>query len=143
MNWLNALGQMIGRVLLGAIFVIAGIMKIIHFGEHVQLMASKSMSFIHVSLIGAMLIEIIAGLCLIFGYQAKLAAFLLFLFLIPTTAIFHDFWNLAEPERGVLMIMFLKNLAIMGGLLFIACSGAGKCSIDTFRNRIKEQAGNP
>lgn len=143
MRWLNALGQMVGRTFLGAIFLVAGLMKIFHFDTHVQLMASKSMSFIYLSLFGAMLIEIIAGLCLIIGYQTKLAAFLLFLFLIPTTALFHDFWHLADPERNLQMSMFLKNLAIMGGLLFIACTGAGKCSIDTFRNRAKEQAISP
>lgn len=54
----------------------------------------------------------------------------LFLFLIPVTIIFHAFWNSIPAEVAPQMIDFLKNLAIIGGLLYIIASGPGKASID-------------
>ena len=59
-----------------------------------------------------------------------LAALGLFVFLIPTTLTFHNFWTLEDPERQQQMIHFLKNLAILGGLLECCALGGGGLSID-------------
>jgi putative oxidoreductase len=60
---------------------------------------------------------------------------LLFLYLIPTTLLFHNFWALQGIERQDNMAHFLKNLAIMGGLLVLAANGAGAHSVDARANR--------
>jgi putative oxidoreductase len=64
-------------------------------------------------------------LSLLLGYRAKAGGWLLFLFLIPTTLIFHT--NFGDPNQT---IHFLKNLSIMGGLLYVAGFGAGRYSMD-------------
>jgi len=66
-------------------------------------------------------VELIGGLALVFGVFPRLAALALFAFLIPATLVGHAFWLAKDASvfAGQL-INFLKNLAIMGGLLFIA-----------------------
>ena len=61
----------------------------------------------------------------------RVGALGLLVFLIPTTVIFHDFWNLAGPERAMQMVNFLKNLAIMGGLTLLIADGPGRFAFDT------------
>lgn len=85
-------------------------------------------------LIGAAVVELIGSLSIIFGYKARAGAILLMLFIIPATYIFHDFWNETNDAAMQLQqIMFLKNLAIFGGLLYIACEGPGRWACDCCR----------
>jgi putative oxidoreductase len=79
--------------------------------------------------------EVGGGLSVLVGYKTKLGAWALFLFLIPTTLIFHH--NVGDKMQ---MIMFLKNLAIMGGLLQLALHGAGGCSLDNRNCSLKDQS---
>jgi len=88
-------------------------------------MAAMGMPFTGFFLLGAILMEVGGGLSVLVGYKTKWGAWALFLFLIPTTLIFHR--NVGDQMQ---MIMFLKNLAIMGGLLQLALYGAGACSLD-------------
>jgi putative oxidoreductase len=73
-------------------------------------------------------IEILAGLAVVIGWQARLAAFLLAGFSLVTAALFHG--DLSDPMQSIL---FWKNVAIAGGLLFIVANGAGPWSMDTRR----------
>ena len=110
----------LGRVLLGQIFLLAGIHKMMDWQGMSAYMASQGMPWIPFFLTGAMLVETLGGLSLILGIQARVGALVLAAFLIPATLIFHDFWTLEDPQRSLQMIMFQKNLAIMGGLLLFA-----------------------
>lgn len=80
-------------------------------------------------LVSGMVFEIFGGLCVFLGLWTRLGAVLLVLFMIPTTLLFHDFWNLQGAERQMQMINFMRNVSITGGLLFVAAMGkGGKCS---------------
>ena len=68
---------------------------------------------------------------LILGYKTRFGASLLLIFLIPSTLIFHDFWNVTETEFMTQQILFLKNLAIFGGLLNILSIGPGGLAFDS------------
>ena len=57
------------------------------------------------------------------------------LFMIPTTLIFHNFWAVDAAQAQAQTIHFMKNLAIMGGLLYVIALGAGPCSLDNRRRR--------
>jgi putative oxidoreductase len=83
----------------------------------------------------AALVEIFGGLCVLAGFQARAAAFVLFMFLIPTTLVFHNFWSQGGAEYINQMQHFLKNLAIMGGLAMIVGLGPGGVSVDEWRRR--------
>ena len=127
---MNKVTTLAGRILLSLIFVLSGLTKIMGWSSTAGYMQSKGLPHVPVLLAGAILCEVGGGLLLMLGYRARLVAWLLFLYLIPTTLIFHNFWTLQGMERMDNMAHFLKNLAIMGGMLIVAGSGAGPLSLD-------------
>lgn len=122
-----------GRILLSAIFIQAGISKIFNWEATAGYMQSQGMPLVPLFLLGALGVEILGGLSVLVGFFARLGALALFLFLIPTTLIFHAFWAVPEAHQHIQMIMFMKNLAIMGGLLMVVAFGAGPVSLDQRR----------
>jgi putative oxidoreductase len=111
---------MFGRVLLSLIFLLSGLGKIIAWDGNAQVMASQGLPLIPLLLVGAIVTELAGGLSVLLGWKARWGALLLFLYLIPTTLIFHDFWTFTGPEMQTQLVNFLKNLSIMGGLLLVA-----------------------
>ena len=117
---------LIGRVLLGLMFLVSGVHKIADPHGTQQYMIMMGMTWMTTLFyIGAVAVELAGSLSLLLGYRARAAAWLLFLFMIPTTLIFHT--NFGDPNQ---MIHFLKNVSIMGGLLYVARYGAGRYSMD-------------
>jgi putative oxidoreductase len=117
---------LIGRVLLGLIFLVSAINKIADPQGTQQYMTLMGMTWLTTLFyIGAVAVELAGSLSLLLGYRVKAGGWLLFLFMIPTTVIFHT--NFADPNQ---IIHFLKNLSIMGGLLYAARYGAGRYSMD-------------
>jgi putative oxidoreductase len=96
-------------------------------------MATKGMPLIPLFLVGAIVCELVGGLSLLLGYRARLGALLLFLYLIPTTLVFHAFWQYEGMQHKMQLINFMKNLAIMGGLAVVMGFGSGLVSIDRRR----------
>src|SRR5262249_12503602 len=121
---------LVGRVLLSMIFLASGVMKFVNWQETAGFMASKGMVAVGFFLTAAALVELSGGLSVLFGCKARLGALALFLFLIPVTLLFHNFWVFEGMERMNQMQHFMKNLAIMGGLLLIVGLGAGPFSFD-------------
>ena len=119
-----------GRILLALIFIISGWGKITAFAGTAGFIASKGMPMPEVMAAGAIAVEFLGGLALLAGFKARWAALVIFLFLIPTTLIFHNPSGLAGQEAQGQMINLMKNLAIMGGMLMVFAFGAGKYSID-------------
>jgi putative oxidoreductase len=93
-------------------------------------MAANGMTAIPVFLALAAITELVAGAALLVGFKTRLAAAALFLYLIPVTLVFHDFWTLTGANRQMQMISFLKNLAVMGGLAEVFAFGPGRISLD-------------
>jgi putative oxidoreductase len=125
----------VGRCLLALIFVISGWGKITGFPDSAGYMASKGIPFPQVLLVGAIAVEFIGGLMLMIGYKARWVALVIFLFVIPTTLIFHNFWAVPPEQAQMQTIQFLKNLAIMGGLLYVIAFGSGPFSVGGKRPR--------
>jgi putative oxidoreductase len=124
---------LIGRILVSVIFISSGLMKVANFSMMTGYMTAKHLPLPAVALAIAAAVEVLGGLAVLVGYQARIAAWVLFLYLIPTTAVFHNFWAMSGPEQMDNQIHFFKNVAIMGGLLFLASFGAGAYSIDNKR----------
>lgn len=78
----------------------------------------------------AVLMEFVVAILLIVGFYTRPLAALFALFVLGTALIGHPFWNMVDPERSANMTQFLKNMAIMGGLLLLAVSGPGRFSVD-------------
>jgi len=122
--------RLMGRLLLSLIFLMSGIQKVFNWEQTSQSMASQGMILVPLLLIAAIVIEVLGGLSVLLGFGERIGALGLFLFMIPTTLIFHDFWNFEGQEQRMEMIQFLKNLAIMGGLLLVAANGARATRLD-------------
>ncbi|WP_103030412.1 DoxX family membrane protein [Salinibacter altiplanensis] len=112
------------RVLLGLIFVVSGANKIAGFEGTMQYMAEYGMPATGLLLVGAIVLEVVGGLSVLLGYGARVGAVVLVLFLIPATLIFHT-----DFSQQTQVVMFLKNLSIMGGLLLLAVHGPGAYSL--------------
>jgi putative oxidoreductase len=121
---------LIGRVLLGALFLVAGIRKIMFYSGSVAYFTKLGFPAPEVMAVLAILIEVGGAALLILGWQTRRISWLLVLFTIIATAMAHRFWEFDAPQYANQMNHFLKNAAIVGGLLYVAVLGAGKLSID-------------
>lgn len=114
---------LIARICLSAIFLKAGVNKILAPGATQQAMAAHGIPFSGILLIPTIAVLLIGGLSILSGYKTCWGAWLLIGFLIPTTLIFHSQFPAEETA-------FLKNLGLMGGLLMLVAFGAGHFSLD-------------
>jgi putative oxidoreductase len=121
---LQQYGPLIGRFLLSVIFIIAGAKKIFGFAGTAGYMASKGLPMSEVLLVLTIIIELGGGLMILLGWKARGAATAIFLFLIPVSVIFHPVWADAAEFNS-----FFKNLAIMGGMMYIMVYGSGPLSL--------------
>ncbi len=121
---------LVGRILLCSIFLMSGANKIFRWSSTAAYMKSEGMFAVPFFLLMAILFEVAGGLMVLLGFRGKLGAWLLIVFLIPTTLIFHDFWTLEGQEAQMQRIQFMKNLAILGGLCVVAAHGSGRYSLD-------------
>jgi putative oxidoreductase len=121
-----------GRILLSTIFILSGLTKLTDWHGTADYMASHGLPLIPLLLPIAALVEILGGIAVLLGVRTRAAALLLFLYLVPTTLVFHNFWILNGAEHINQMHHFLKNLAIMGGLALLVGLGPGFPSVDAF-----------
>ena len=126
----ESLAAFVGRIFLALIFVVSGVGKITGYAGTAAYMASKGLPLVEILLPLTIAVELGGGLLLALGWKARWAALGLFLFLIPTTLIFHQFWGLEPKLAQMQKIHFLKNVAIMGGMLMVLAIGAGARSVD-------------
>ena len=81
-------------------------------------------------------LAIVGGLSILLGYRAKLGAWLIVLFLVPVSLMMHKFWTVTDPTMAQLqMVLFMKNVSMLGGALLISQFGAGPFSLDARRAR--------
>ena len=123
---LNAGTQLTGRVLISAIFIMAGISKINGYAGTQGYMESMGVPGALLPLV--ILLEIGGGLAVLVGWQTRIAAFLLAGFTVLSASIFHA--NLGDQMQ---FILFMKNLAMAGGLMFLVAGRRHDWSIDARR----------
>ena len=129
---------LIGRILLAWLFVPAGFAKIAGHAGTAGYIASKGLPMPEVLAWLAVLIELGLGLMLLVGFKARWAALALGVFTILASLLFHKFWAVPQEQQMVQQLMFMKNLAVAGGMFIVAALGAGPLSID---NRGAAQSG--
>ena len=125
MTSLQNASALIGRVLIAAIFIPAGISKIGGFEGTVGYIASVGLPLATAGAIVAIVIEVVAGAALLVGYRTKQAALVLALFTLVATVLFHNFWAMPADQAFMQQLMFMKNIAVVGGLLVVAALGGG------------------
>ncbi len=130
---------MFGRILLAAIFVQSGFNKVMHYSSVETYMVNAAIPMAGALLPLTILVELGAGLLIMLGLFARAAAILVFLFTIAVTLSIHRFWNMPSAQATVQQLHFMKNVAIMGGLLVLAAYGAGSWSLDGEIIRLREE----
>jgi uncharacterized membrane protein YphA (DoxX/SURF4 family) len=146
MNIFQMFGMYLGRLLLSAIFLISAIQEMLdwasteqyflmsmtrwmnsfHANEFMSTLLSNIFPWMPWLLLLAVVFKLVGSVLLVLGLNVRLGALLLILFLVPTTLIVHGFWNLPVQERPLEMVLFMKNISILGGLLVALAVGSGK-----------------
>ena len=120
----------IGRVLLVALFIKSGAEKIMDPSGLTGMLSGKGAPAPMALAYLAGIVEIGLGVLVALGWRTRLAALGLVVFTIVASLIAHNYWDMTGPPRRANEINFWKNLAIIGGLLMLAASGAGRYSVD-------------
>ena len=130
----NASVVLLGRFLFAAIFLMSSFG---HFSDKtIGYAASQGVPLAQIAVPISGLIALAGGLSILVGYKAKIGAWLLVLFLVPVTFMMHRFWGIGDPQASQMqMIMFMKNISMLGGALLITQFGAGQVSLDSRRQR--------
>ena len=126
-------GPLVGRVLLALIFIISGFGKLIGFAGTVGYIQSVGLPVPQLAAVIAIIVELGGGIMLVVGWKARWAAAALFIFAFLAGILFHAFWSSPADQAMMQQIQFMKNLAIMGGMLYIVVYGSGPLSADKNR----------
>jgi putative oxidoreductase len=124
---------LVARILLAAMFVLSGVSKLTGLEGTAGYIASVGLPAAQLLAAGAGVLEVVAGVLLIVGWQARWAALALAVFTVLATVLFHNYWAMPKDQQFMQQLMFMKNLAVTGGLLFVFAFGAGTLSLDARR----------
>ncbi len=133
MALLEKFGPALGRVLIALLYIPAGIKKLSGFEGTVGYIASKGIPLPQVAAAGTIFVEVVIGIALLIGFKARLSALIIAVFTLAAAVLFHNYWAVPDAQVAAQQINFFKNLAIIGGLLFVAAFGAGPLSVDNRR----------
>src|SRR6185503_8986529 len=117
-------------ILIALIYLLSGYGKITGFESTVGYIASKGLPLPQFAAIGAIIIELGGGMMLVVGWNARWVAAALFVFTALAGLRFHNFWAVPAAEAPNQMTHFLKNVCILGGLLYVVVHGSGPLSIE-------------
>lgn len=122
--------DLIGRIFLSMIFFFEAYDSIAFFGQTKNTMTAYGLTWNQDLLLYSVIVVLVLGAVLVLiGYYANLGAILLLLYWVPITFIVFSFWNDPQEVRRIQSIMFMKNIAIVGGLMILMVNGSGKYSI--------------
>ena len=128
---MQATASLMGRLMIATIFLMSAVgNKIPKFNDVAGYMASEGVPLPQLALVGAIVFLIVGSLSVIAGFKIRLGAALLLMFLVLATYFYHDFWNFEGQEQQMQMIQFMKNLSLMGTMVFLVANGAGGMSLD-------------
>ena len=120
---MEKISQLVARIFIGHIFLLAGVSKIGNIDGTIAYM--EAMGVPGILLYPTIALEIIGGLAIIAGWFTRITSLALAGFTVIAAVIFHN--NFGDQMQ---MILFMKNIAITGGLLLLASYGAGAYSVD-------------
>ncbi|MBK6931818.1 MAG: DoxX family protein [Saprospirales bacterium] len=124
------LTDLIGRIFLSAIFIFEAVDSTLFFEKTKNTMTQYGLTWNQDMLLYcAIFLLITGGIMVLLGYRSTLGAILLLMYWGPVTFIVHDFWTYPASEVRLQSILFMKDIAIIGGLLMLVGKGSGRYSI--------------
>lgn len=125
------LAALVGRVLLVFLFIYSGFNKIFGFAGTEAEIASKDVPLPVIATTIAIIVECIGGAMIAFGWKARWAAIAVAAFTLVATILFHNFWAMTDAAAiAANKLHFLKNVAVIGGLLLVYAFGPGRYSVE-------------
>ncbi len=122
--------DLIGRVFLSTIFLFEAVDSLLYFEKTKITMTQYGLTWNQDMLLyGAIFLLTFGGLMVLLGYRSSLGAIMLLIYWIPVTFIIHDFWDYPKDQVRTQSILFMKDVAIIGGLLMLLGKGSGRYSI--------------
>jgi putative oxidoreductase len=121
---------LIGRILIGSLFLVEGIRQVMSNAGSVVYFNKLGFPAPETMVWLSIIIHIAGGILLIVGWKTKWVSWLLLALVVIATAMAHRFWQFESAQYGNQLDHFLKNLAIIGGLLYVITLGAGAMSVD-------------
>ena len=122
--------SLIGRLLIAYVFLPSGIGKIMAFAGTAGYIASKGLPMPEAGAALAIVVEVLGGLALVFGFKARWAAIALAIFTLAAALIFHNYWAMPANAQMLQKVIFDEHLGLIGGLLLLAAFGPGSLSLD-------------
>jgi len=124
---------LVGRVLMGWIFISSGWRKLMDIPSFVKTMPNRDLP----DFLGyiAPPVEFVGGIFLLVGFATRYTSLVMLLFIIIATFSSHRYWNYPEAQRGNQNSHFLKNLSMMGGPILLFITGAGRYAVDRMLSR--------
>lgn len=127
---MKEIADLLGRVCISLIFLYEAYDSIVFFNSTKRTMTEYGLLWQQETLLILSIIGLIlGGIFVLIGFQARLGASMLFLYYLIVTIVLYSFWDDPHPIRRINSMHFMKNLAIMGGLLIIMVNGSGKYSV--------------
>jgi putative oxidoreductase len=117
---------LLGRILIAAIFVPSGFGKLTHIDHFAHVLAGRGVPAPHALAIIGACVEFFGSLAIVFGFLTRYAALLMAAFTLVAALIAHRFWAAAGAAEAAQYTQFMKNMAILGGFLFLFVAGPGR-----------------
>jgi putative oxidoreductase len=121
---------LLGRIFIAWIFIPSGLRKLMNIDGFAASLTERGVPMAELMAWAGGLVELIGGLAVLIGVQVRFAGVLMILFTLAATLIAHRFWEFDMPARQMQQSQFFKNLAIMGGYLFLIVSGGGRYCLE-------------
>jgi putative oxidoreductase len=128
-QWVQRYGPLLARLLMAQLFIISGFGKMLAFNRTAAMLANHDFPMPEVMLVLTIAVEFGGGILLIAGWRVRCVATALFVFTLAATLVFHPVWRVEPEAAKAALNQFIKNLSIMGGLLYMVVFGAGPLSI--------------
>ena len=126
----NPIIPLVARILMGSLFLVAGVRKAMAFAGTAGYMAKLGFPAPEAMVVLAIIIELGGAVLLIIGWRTRWVAWLLALFVLIAAFAAHRFWEFDASQMNNQLNHFLKNLAIIGGFAMVAVFGPGPASVD-------------
>ncbi|QDV24365.1 DoxX family protein [Aureliella helgolandensis] len=127
----HGLLSLVGRAMISTIFLLSAVgNKIPNFNGVVEYMSAAGVPQPKLMLVGGIVFLLLGSLSVMAGFRTRIGAVLLAVFLVLATYYFHDFWNEEGRAAELQMIQFMKNLSMLGVMVFLFANGPGAFSLD-------------
>ncbi|PLZ04200.1 quinol oxidase [Burkholderia sp. WAC0059] len=124
----------VARVALAILFLWGAAMKLLGYAGFVGWLQTRGVTFSQIAAPAVVAVELLGGFALVLGVRTRFVAFVLAVYSVVAAVFGHDFWNIAATAlQQDAIVHFWKNVAIAGGFLLLAVTGAGRVSVDGLR----------